>query len=360
MVSKKYRTRKLLQSRFYRLLKWEFWPIWAVYFPVSFYIVWLALKYRHATVFTAANPAIPMGGIMGVNKSKILTLFQQKSPENIPDFVVLSEKMSVQEKTKTAKAFIQSYPIVVKPDNGQRGESVVIVQNEHMLEEAIKQTPYDTIIQNYVSGDEFGVFVIKDPDTSTKIFSITHKLRPTVTGDGVRSLEQLILDDKRANLMAKFFLKKHNKSLSLVPKKGEKFPIVDLGTHCQGAVFKDANHLKTKQLENALDEILNKAPGLYFGRFDIRVPSINDFKKGKNLSILEMNGVTSEPTHIYDPEASIFVAWRVLCQQWHYAFKIGKKNLSNGTKTATVRAIIKQHRTHKRMLFNLKKHIKAG
>lgn len=109
-----------------------------------------------------------------------------------------------------------------------------------------------------------------------------------------------------------------------------------------------------------MDNILTQAPGLYFGRFDIRVPNTDDFKNGKNLSILEMNGVTSEAAHIYDPDASIFNAWKTLCQQWSHAFKVSKKNLQNGAKTVTVKTILREYKKHKQVLSDLEKQTGTG
>jgi hypothetical protein len=42
--------------------------------------------------------------------------------------------------------------------------------------------------------------------------------------------------------------------------------------------------------------------------------------------VLELNGVTSEATHIYDPKNSLFTAYKVLFSQWRIAFEIGEQN----------------------------------
>jgi hypothetical protein len=57
---------------------------------------------------------------------------------------------------------------------------------------------------------------------------------------------------------------------------------------------------------------------------------------GRNLKIVELNGVTSEATHIYDPKLSLFDAYRVLFQQWRIAFEIGDINRARGTRPASV------------------------
>ncbi len=111
-----------------------------------------------------------------------------------------------------------------------------------------------------------------------------------------------------------------------VLRPGEKLRLVELGTHCRGAVFLDGGWAKTEALEQAIDRISQTYEGFYFGRFDIRVSSVEDFRKGRNFKIVELNGVTSEATHIYDPRNSLAKAYRVLFQQWQIAFEIGAQN----------------------------------
>ena len=46
--------------------------------------------------------------------------------------------------------------------------------------------------------------------------------------------------------------------------------------------------------------------------------------------MIELNGLTSEATHIYDPKNSIFYAWKTLIDQWSIAFDIAEANLKKG------------------------------
>jgi len=77
----------------------------------------------------------------------------------------------------------------------------------------------------------------------------------------------------------------------------------------------------------------------YFGRFDIRTPSLSDFQQGKNFKVIELNGVTSEATNIYDPRNSLATAYRVLFHQWRIAFEIGAQNRKQGAPPASLRKL---------------------
>jgi hypothetical protein len=234
------------------------------------------------------------------------------------------------------------YPIVLKPDRGQRGSGVAIIRSDAEMQACFEKTDADTIIQEYVPGYEFGVFYLRKPNQKAGcIFSMTDKRFPIVTGDGKRTLEELILADGRAVCMAPFYLNLHRNALFDVPEAGEKIQLVELGTHCRGAMFLDGSNLKTPELEAVIDRISQTFPGFYFGRYDIRTSSIDDFKQGKNFKIIELNGVTSEATSIYDPKNSLISAYRILMRQWWLAFEIGAQNRQRGLQPVSLARLLR-------------------
>ena len=234
------------------------------------------------------------------------------------------------------------YPVVLKPDAGQRGAGVAVIRSEGELATYLRRAPGPTIIQEYVAGAEFGVFYYRYPDQEKgQIFSVTDKRFPVVVGDGTSTLEQLILKDKRAVCMARFYLGKQKDRLWDTPAPGEPVQLVELGTHCRGAIFLDGAAVKTPALEEAIDRVSRSFAGFYFGRFDIRTPSVEDFKQGKNFKVIELNGVTSEATHIYDPANGLLTAYQTLCQQWRIAFEIGAQNRARGVQPTPVRTLVR-------------------
>jgi hypothetical protein len=234
------------------------------------------------------------------------------------------------------------YPIVLKPDVGERGAQVAVIRSSRAVRHYLAQHRARTIVQEYAPGQEFGVFYYRYPgEAHGHIFSITDKQFPCVTGDGVRTLERLILDDQRAVCMAPFYLNLHNEKRYEVPDDGEVVQLVEIGTHARGTVFLDGHAVRTPALEAAIDRISQAYDGFFFGRYDIRTPSLEDFKQGRQFKIVELNGVTSEATHIYDPKHRLFDAYRVLRQQWRIAFEIGAANVERGAHASTISALIK-------------------
>jgi hypothetical protein len=240
-----------------------------------------------------------------------------------------------------------SFPVVLKPDQGQRGTGVAVIRSTEESDRYLSSAAVDTIIQEYAYGDEFGVFYYRRPEERRgRIFSITEKRMPAVIGDGVSTLEKLILADDRAVCIARFLIDKHQAHASEVPTRGERVQLVELGTHCKGAMFLDGSWINTPELETRIDEIGRSFEGFYFGRFDIRTPSIDDFRAGRNFKVVELNGVTSEATHIYDPRNSLVDAYRVLFEQWRLAFEIGVTNRERGVKASSLRELLRALRSY--------------
>jgi hypothetical protein len=242
------------------------------------------------------------------------------------------------------------FPVVLKPDAGQRGSGVSIVRSPGKLREYLTLAAYPVILQEYVPGEEYGVFYYRYPgDERGRILSVTEKRMPTLVGDGKRTVEELILADDRAVCMSDFYRRKNADRIQEVPASGERVQLVEIGTHCRGAIFLDGGDTITPSLEEVIDRIAKTFDGFFFGRFDMRVPSRQDFMAGRNMKIVELNGVTSEATHIYDPKFSLFDAYRVLFQQWQIAFEIGNLNRARGMQPASVGDLLDASREYGRL-----------
>lgn len=341
-----HRGRRLLSGWWRRKTRWEFWSPWVFYPPVLLYALWLGVKYRGPTLFTAANPGMPAGGgFLGESKSEILS---RLDPTFVADFEVIPTSLSPEEKARRALDFQQrlalGFPLVLKPDQGQRGQGVTIAKSREEVGTFFadpSRASAPTIVQRFIPGPELGIFYIRLPGGPTgRIFSITEKVLPSVTGDGTTHVESLILDDDRAVAMAPTYLSRLKSQLDRVPEPGEKVPLAELGTHCRGAIFLDGARHRTPELEAAVERISRSFDGFYFGRFDCKAPSLEAFEAGRDLQILELNGVTSEATHIYDPKNSLLDAYRVLFEQWRLAFEIGARNRDKGFEPLALGALL--------------------
>ena len=318
---------------FTRWTHWEFWPAWLFYAPVVVNYLWLSIRYRGLTVPTAANPGIFSGGIVGESKMATLHDLFATSPEFTAEARLVERGHPGGLAGETPALLGGDYPFILKPDVGQRGVGVKLIRNERQAEEYLRSTTAPLIAQTYAPGPhEVGVFYYRFPgETRGRIFAITEKIFPTITGDGIRTVEELIWSDARARFMAEKYLRRLGDRRSEVLRAGESLKLVEAGNHAQGCIFRDGAHLWSEELERRVDEISQKLDGFYIGRYDIRYSSDEELRAGKNFQIIELNGAASEATNIYDARNSLWSAYRTLFRQWELVFAIGAANRARGT-----------------------------
>ena len=341
-----WKRRRLAWGCVQRIVRWEFWPIWIFYLPVVVYTLVLTVRYRGLT-FTASNPAMPAGGFVGESKDEIYKLIRGSgiTRQCTLRHTKIASELTQDARHRAALRFIDenslSFPIVVKPDAGERGDGVSIVRDGAQLRIAVAEHEVDVLVQEFVDGVEASVFYCRMPgEPHGRIFSVTEKTFPSVIGDGASTLEELILRDDRAYIVAKKYFERNAALLLTVPAAGERVGLVDIGSHSKGAIFRDGGHLRTPELGSKIDAICRRVPGFFFGRFDLRAASFDDLKLGRNFRIIELNGVTSESTNVYDPQYSLIDAYRILFDQWRLAFRIGAANARLGARVSTVREIV--------------------
>jgi membrane protein DedA with SNARE-associated domain len=334
-----WRGRRLLVSTWKRTVRWEYWPPFVFYVPVALYVLWLGIRHRGLTLFTAANPGIEAGGFINESKAAILSGLASAGDAVAP-WRLLPASHDVTLRCESVRRFAAdhalSFPIVLKPDAGQRGSGVLVARDWTAIDSYLAAAPFDVIAQAYVSGEEYGVFYVRRPgEERGRIFAVTEKRMPVVSGDGRRTMEELILADPRTVPMATVYFEKQQARLDEVLPVGERVQLVELGTHCRGALFSDGIRLSSPELEAAIDRVSRSFPGFYFGRYDVRSASLDDFRRGV-FKVIELNGVTSEATSIYDPAHGLADAYRTLFAQWRLAFEIGADNRERGVIPAGV------------------------
>jgi hypothetical protein len=121
---------------------------------------------------------------------------------------------------------------------------------------------------------------------------------------------------------------------------------VPFGNHARGAKFIDASHLISEKMTNVLNEICLQIDGFYFGRLDIMYNTIEEFERGLNFSIVELNGAGSEPTHIYDPRHSLIFAWKELSRHIKMMQEISVQNHKKGHPYLSHKAGMAQYKLH--------------
>lgn len=317
------------QNFFTKVKHWEYWPFEIVYLPIFFYWLYLSYKSRSFFFFSAANPSIETGGMLGESKYRILEKINHSLK---PKTVLIEIPAGIQTITHILQAQQISYPLIAKPDVGERGWMVEKIYSQAQLEAYLQKMKASFLIQEYIDYPvELGLFYYRFPgQPKGTVSSVVVKEFLQITGDGKATLHELIIQHERARLQYEALKMIYHRQLDQVPANHEVRTLVYIGNHCRGTKFLNGNHLINQQLTQVFDTISQSIEGFYFGRFDIRCKSLEDLYKGENIKILELNGAGAEPAHIYDPAFPFLKAYAVLFHHWSVLYHISKANYLNG------------------------------
>jgi len=305
-----------------KLTKWEFWPIWLSYLPIVPVFLYYVLRSRRFFFFSNVNPSLKTGAFLGASKFQILN----QIPDEFTPISILSKKgvnryqYAIEEITK----YQLSYPVIVKPDVGERGLLVELIKDQSELMDYLSANDIDIIIQEYIDlPEECGIFYIRKPSQiHGEIVSIGLKSFLSIKGDGISTLEELMNLDPRAKLQVKRFQNDQPKFLNKIFEKDAVVNLEPIGNHNRGTTFIDGNYLRNEQLNVLFDKINSSMKDVYYGRFDIKYKDWESLLKGKDLKILEMNGVASEPIHVYDEKVPMHEKYKSFFSLWKSIYEI--------------------------------------
>ncbi len=337
-----------------------------LYIPVGLYYIFLGLKYRSLTLPSASNPNIETGGFMGESKASVMRMVGKEQQKWVSEFITIHRngvpgEEDLEKALKMMKENNLSFPIVAKPDIGWNGYGVRLVEDENHLLQYISSFPHneEIVLQKPVTYDgEAGVFYVRIPgEEKGRIYSITLRYFPFVTGDGKSTLRQLIQSDERTKLRAGYYLGEKSEhvgfgeeDLDQVPKEGELIRLSFIGSLRVGGLYRNATHLITPELSDRFDQIARSMPEFYFGRFDVRFESIDKLRKGEGFSIIEINGAGAEAIQAWDPHVSLPKLYSEFFKAYKLLFHIGNLNRARGYKPMSLKEFIRAIKRQNRLI----------
>ena len=317
----------------------EFLPQWLTYFPVIAQWIALGAWHRDLSLPTAANPTITTGGLCGESKTAILDMVAGDARDTIaPYTTVVTGQDDLARATAALAAANLTLPIVLKPDIGLNGAGVRLIEDEASLATALAAFPRNIklVLQHLIPYEgEAGIFYIRRPqDHAGHITSLTLKHAPTVTGDGTSTLRHLIETDPRHGKLQHLYLARLAARLDTIPARGERIRLVFAGNHCRGSIFRNGAADITPALATRIDAIARAMPDFHFGRIDVRYSSMHALREGTGFKIIEINGVGSEATHIWDPDTTLREIYSVQLRHYGAAWAIAAELRRRGAKSS--------------------------
>ena len=236
-----------------------------------------------------------------MENKEVTKIILRESGINVPGGVTVRTA----DEAQSVLADYMQKDIVVKPKSTNFGKGVVVLkrpykQSDYM--EAVRQAlEYDdcVLIEEYVSGREFRFLVI-----GSEVAAVLHRVPANVTGDGIRTIEELVIEKNKDPLRGKGYitpLEKINlgetekeylgfqgKNFSYIPHDGETVYLRENSNVSTGGDSIDyTDDMREEYKEIAVNAA--KAVGARICGADIIIRDIEAIPDSTNHSIIELN-----------------------------------------------------------------------
>jgi D-alanine-D-alanine ligase-like ATP-grasp enzyme len=125
------------------------------------------------------------------NNKEVTKQYLRKGNVPVPHGKMFDENSSDEEIVAYAEEL--GFPLVIKPTDGNAGKGVFAnIQNIDAVRELVSYVRHELgykeiIVENYVTGDEFRIYVIED-----RVLGAMNRRPASIVGDGVHNVRQLI------------------------------------------------------------------------------------------------------------------------------------------------------------------------
>lgn len=299
-------------STLYKYQSLGYWLMYSIYF-------------RTITFFSAANPAVHLGGMLDDRKSDIYDLVKQKY---LPKTIKIIKSESDINQLMSAEGL--NFPIIVKPNVGFKGFLVKKIDNIEELASIIPDfDDREILLQEYISlSHEFSVMCYYRKDIGHyRISSLVEKHLPHFIANGTDSIKKQIEMLVNPFLKKEWVLHKMRDRWDEVPSKGQIITLDHVGNYARGSKFESLNAYIDDDLQRAMNDFFSTMTGVNFGRLDVKAASLEALKKGE-FKLLEINGAKAEPIHIYDPKINFIDIIKDISFHWNTLFHIVQENIS--------------------------------
>ncbi|MEM8490005.1 MAG: hypothetical protein AAF756_04190 [Pseudomonadota bacterium] len=275
----------------------EFWP--PRLFELPYYLALLALCARHRLSpmsLAKANYALDHGELALGSKYATQMAFDQSL---FPATLLLTDGTSGSGDQAKQFAEEHGFPVIMKPEIGSVGKGVMRLADSAELDEAVTNLQSPHLLQAYIDlPAEFGVFYVRKKGQGA-VTGINEKHFPEVVGNGTDSVGDLARKHERFSDHWTMFLK--DLDTQRIPDSGERVRLSFVGSHTMGCRFTNDTDLASPELLEVLEKFAESQPGFNFGRLDVRARDSAALSRGEFV-IIEVNGVASLPTHMFDPQ----------------------------------------------------------
>ncbi|MEM7359516.1 MAG: ATP-grasp domain-containing protein [Pseudomonadota bacterium] len=327
--------------------KYEFWHPRVFELPFYIYLGWQCLiNGVSIRTLAKANYALDHGEIGLGSKLDSQLAFNQ---DYFLPSTLVSEDLSDEEKQAFIHQFVEEhgYPVILKSNMGCVGKGIAKVNDAADVEKFTPLLMGDYILQKFTPFNyECGVFYVR-MNGKPRITGVNKKHFPTVVGNGRDTILTLAQQHPRYTQHWDSFLQDIDTSEVLAENQEKRLSFI--GSHTLGCKFTDDTHLVTPELEKAIFHLFESQPGFNFGRVDVKCENEAAFQRGEFV-VIEVNGVASLPTNMFDPKFSVWQAYKIFFEHGKYLVKIAREHRHQPMELLSYLDVMKQAKANAQSL----------
>lgn len=324
--------------------------------PIVVQWLWLAARYRSFTLPSNINPCLTTGGMVGDGKLEYLASMGAHALRATARTTSLihSGPTALAQAEQALRDCGLDYPVAAKPDIGWCGFGVRRIADARELDAYLAAFPVGerVLLQEWFDCDgEAGVYYVREPGAARgQVVGLLLRHAPSVVGDGVRTVAELIAADPRTRRLGRDGASEAGCNTAWIPPAGEKVRVANVGSTRVGGHYEDASACITPALTAAFDTIAQDMQQFHVGRFDVKFAQLAELQAGTGFRIIEVNGAGSEAVHAWDPALSLWEAYRIIFRKQRRLFEIGDAMRQLGHSPVGLLHLWRQHRRQQAML----------
>lgn len=314
----------------------------AVFYPFAGLIcgAFHAVRSMSLMAPSVANPYFEGGGLAGYSRSHILSLITAAEARDLlPPWAVIRASANKKQREDDALVCMKknklSFPLVARPDTETGPAGVALLKNDMDLRAYALAFPKgERFIVQEASKPECiaHLYYERRPDDNVgRIASLAFSYFPAVTGDGVRTVRDLMLDHPVWSQDAATYMADCAASWNLILGRGESMRISMGSDAIRHGITEDARDRITPALEAHWDKIFRALPEFYVGAVALGIQCKEDLETGHNVTLLNIEGPSLYP-HIRDGGVPVLEALRIINASVRAAYDIGSINKKRGHK----------------------------
>lgn len=230
-----------------------------------------------------------------LQKANVPTPQGKRYTEDITDAEIIKDVSSI------------GYPLVIKPTFGSLGKGVMVdIQSADMLEASLKHVRIelkypDIIVEQHVEGEDARIYVLDN-----RVLAVTKRIPAHVTGDGEKTIEELIAAKNEArqenpylasklidiDTDLKYYLKDQDDALHRIVPEGDIVYVRGQSNVASGGDPIDMTDDVSSEAKEVAIQAAKAIPGLIHGGVDVLM-------NGNKTSVIEINGTSDLCLHMF-------------------------------------------------------------